>query len=57
MIEPHLPLGERGPIPDLRSYLLQCGDVEVPNGEPWRDVPRRYGCWSTIYDRFRVRED
>ncbi|MFF4213199.1 hypothetical protein ACFYZE_28400 [Streptomyces sp. NPDC001796] len=55
MIEPHLPSGERGPLSDLRSYLLQRGDVEVPYGEPWRDVPRRYGCWSTIYDRFRIR--
>jgi transposase len=23
-------------------------------GSPWRDVPARYGSWSTIYDRFRM---
>ncbi len=23
-------------------------------GSPWRDVPERYGSWSTIYDRFRA---
>src|SRR5262249_6649526 len=23
-------------------------------GSPWRDVPARYGHWSTIYDRFRI---
>lgn len=23
-------------------------------GRPWRDVPERYGSWSTVYDRFRM---
>ena len=22
-------------------------------GCPWRDIPERYGSWSTVYDRFR----
>jgi len=22
-------------------------------GAPWRDLPERYGPWSTVYDRFR----
>lgn len=22
-------------------------------GSPWRDLPERYGPWSTVYDRFR----
>ena len=22
------------------------------NGAPWRDLPERYGSWSTLYDRF-----
>ena len=22
-------------------------------GAPWRDLPRRYGPWTTVYDRFR----
>ncbi len=23
------------------------------SGAPWRDLPERYGPWTTIYDRFR----
>lgn len=26
------------------------------SGAPWRDLPERYGSWSTLYDRFRVWE-
>jgi transposase len=22
-------------------------------GAPWRDLPRRFGPWQTVYDRFR----
>lgn len=22
-------------------------------GAPWRDLPERYGCWKTVYSRFR----
>lgn len=52
LIEPHLPLGERGPIPDLR---LQFNAVmwRFRAGCPWRDLPVEYGPWSTVYDRFR----
>lgn len=53
LIEPHLPLGERGPIPDLRR---QFNGVmwRFRTGSPWRDVPEEYGSWSTVYDRFRA---
>jgi transposase len=52
LIELHLPLGERGPIPDLR---LQFNAVmwRFRTGSPWRDLPAEYGPWSTAYDRFR----
>lgn len=48
-----LPLGERGPVPDLRSYF-NAVMWRFRTGSPWRDVPARYGSWSTIYDRFRA---
>ncbi|GAA2702111.1 hypothetical protein GCM10010412_100100 [Nonomuraea recticatena] len=53
LIEPHLPLGARGPIPDLR---LQFNAVmwRFRTGSPWRDLPVEYGPWSTVYDRFRM---
>jgi transposase len=52
LIEPHLPLGERGPIPDLRRQFnaVMC---RFRTGSPWRDLPEEYGSWSTVYDRFR----
>jgi transposase len=53
LIEPHLPLGAFGPIPDLRSYL-NAVMWRFRTGCPWRDVPGSYGSWSTIYDRFRL---
>ncbi len=53
LIKPHLPLGARGPIPNLRSYFNAIM-WRFRTGAPWRDVPERYGSWSTIYDRFRL---
>ncbi|PRX42923.1 transposase [Nonomuraea fuscirosea] len=53
MIEPHLPLGERGPIPDLRR---QSNGVmwRFRTGSPWRDLPAaEFGPWSTVYEWFR----
>jgi transposase len=53
LIEPHLPLGERGPIPDLRRQF-NAVMWRFRTGSPWRDLPERYGSWSTVYDRFRA---
>ncbi|KAB8182995.1 IS5 family transposase [Nonomuraea phyllanthi] len=52
LIEPHLPLGERGPIPDLRRQF-NAVMWRFRTGSPWRDLPVEYGPWSTAYDRFR----
>ncbi len=53
LIEPHLPLGERGPIPDLRQQF-NAVMWRFRTGSPWRDLPVEYGPWSTVYDRFRL---
>lgn len=53
LIGPHLPLAATGPIPDLRSYF-NAVMWRFRTGSPWRDIPERYGSWSTIYDRFRL---
>lgn len=47
-----LPLGERGPIPDLRQQF-NAVVWRFRTGSPWRDLPAEYGPWSTVYDRFR----
>ncbi|WP_101786138.1 IS5 family transposase [Nonomuraea indica] len=53
LIEPHLPLGERGPIPDLRQQF-NAVMWRFRTGSPWRDLPAEYGPWSTVYARFRL---
>jgi transposase len=53
LVEPYLPLGERGPIPDLRRHF-NAVMWRFRTGSPWRDVPERYGPWSSVYDRFRT---
>ncbi|MGS2648501.1 transposase [Streptosporangium sp. LJ11] len=52
LTDPHLPLGERGPIPDLRQQF-NAVMWRFRTGSPWRDLPVEYGPWSTVYDRFR----
>ncbi|MEQ4726157.1 transposase [Nonomuraea sp. B19D2] len=53
LIEPHLPLGGRGQIPDLRQQF-NAAMWRFRTGSPWRDLPAEYGSWSTAYDRFRI---
>ncbi len=53
LVEPYLPLGERGPIPDLRCYF-NAVMWRFRTGSPWRDIPERYGSWSSVYGRFRL---
>lgn len=53
LVGPLLPVGERGPIPDLRSYFnaVMRRFAPVARGGACR---RGYGSWSTMYDRFRL---
>jgi transposase len=52
LIEPHLPVAATGPLP--RRVREQFNGVlwRFRTGSGWRDVPDRYGPWSTIYSRF-----
>ena len=52
LIEPHLPVAATGPLP--RRVRDQFNGVlwRFRTGSGWRDVPDRYGPWSTIYSRF-----
>ena len=56
LIEPLLPperSGKRGcPYKSHRRVLSGIFWV-LRTGAPWRDVPERYGPWSSVYDRFR----
>ena len=52
LIEPYLPVAATGPLP--RRVRDQFNGVlwRFRTGSGWRDVPDRYGPWSTVYSRF-----
>lgn len=52
LIEPHLPVAATEPLP--RRVRDQFNGVlwRFRTGSGWRDVPERYGAWSTVYSRF-----
>lgn len=54
LIEPFIPVAATGPLP--RHARAQFNGVlwRFRNGTGWRDVPERYGPWSTLYGRFRA---
>ena len=35
-----------------RLYAVNCGPFESRTGSPWRDLPERYGPYTTVYNRF-----
>ncbi|GAA2009453.1 hypothetical protein GCM10009838_89130 [Catenulispora subtropica] len=54
LIEPLLPVAATGPLP--RRVRDQFNGVlwRFRTGGGWRDVPERYGPWSTVYSRFNA---
>lgn len=44
----------KGRPPKISHYKVFCGIMYVlRTGIPWRDLPKCYGCWHTIYQRFK----
>lgn len=52
LIEPYLPVAATGPLPRRVRDQLNGVLWRFRTGSGWRDVPDRYGPWSTIYSRF-----
>ncbi|MFC5058089.1 IS5 family transposase, partial [Saccharothrix xinjiangensis] len=54
LIEPHVPVAATGPLP--RRVREQFNGIlwRFRTGSGWRDVPERYGPWSTVYSRFNA---
>ncbi|MBB4962793.1 transposase [Saccharothrix violaceirubra] len=54
LIEPHMPVAATGPLP--RRVREQFNGIlwRFRTGSGWRDVPERYGPWSTVYSRFNT---
>ena len=58
VIEPLLPMDRRGPKPQNNRRILNGIFWVLRAGAPWRDLPRRYGPYTTAYNRFnRWRKD
>ncbi|GAA2679538.1 Transposase [Actinosynnema pretiosum] len=54
LIEPHVPVAATGPLP--RGVRERFNGIlwRFRTGSGWRDVPERYGPWSTVYSRFNA---
>ncbi len=55
VLEPYLPCsGPKGGHPWAEHRRILNGLFwKLHTGAQWRDIPERYGPWSTIYDRYR----
>lgn len=53
LIEPFLPVAATGPLPRRARDQFNGVMWRFRTGSPWRDVPERYGPWSTVARRFR----
>ena len=52
VIEPLLPKDRRGPKPQNNRRVLNGIFWVLRAGAPWRDLPERYGSYTTAYNRF-----
>jgi transposase len=52
VIEPLLPMHRRGPKPQNNRRILNGIFFILRTGAPWRDLPERYGPYTTAYNRF-----
>lgn len=53
VIEPVLPTGKPGPRRKDDRRVLNGIFWVLRAGAPWRDLPNRYGPYTTAYNRFR----
>jgi transposase len=52
VIEPLLPMDRRGPKPKNNRQIINGMFYVLRAGSPWRDLPERYGPYTTVYNRF-----
>lgn len=57
MIEPYLPVGERGPYPERLRQRFEGVIWRFRAGAQWREVPSEFGAWTTVSNRFRQWRD
>ncbi len=52
VIDPLLPMDRRGPKPRNNRQIMNGMFYILRTGSPWRDLPERYGPYTTVYNRF-----
>src|SRR5580704_7248691 len=52
VIEPLLPRNRRGVRPKRNRRVINGIFYVLRTGSPWRDLPERYGPYTTCYNRF-----
>ena len=52
VIEPLMPMDRRGPKPRNNRQIINGMFYVLRAGSPWRDLPERYGPYTTVYNRF-----
>lgn len=56
-IGPHLPIGECGPYPERLRQQFEGVIWRFRTGGQWRKMPKEFGAWPTVYNRFRQWRD
>jgi transposase len=56
-VEPYLPVGEYGPYPGRLRQQFEGVIWKFRSGAQWREMPERFGAWSTVHNRFRQWRD
>ena len=52
VIEPLMPMDRRGPKPKNNRQIISGMFYILRTGSPWRDLPERYGPYTSVYNRF-----
>lgn len=52
VIEPLIPMDRRGPKPQNNRQIINGMFYILRTGSPWRDLPERYGPYTSVYNRF-----
>ncbi len=56
-IKPYLPIGRFGPYPERLRQQFEGVIWRFRTGGQWREIPREFGAWQTVHNRFRQWRD
>jgi transposase len=56
-VEPYLPIGRFGPYPERLRQQFEGVIWRFRTGGQWREMPKEFGAWPTVHNRFRQWRD